>query len=53
MLGRYVLNKEKVSGLDIFKVQGSPDSIFVSECVKKAIQTRKLTGFYFLEIETR
>ncbi|MDQ0243362.1 hypothetical protein J2S09_000898 [Bacillus fengqiuensis] len=40
-------------GLDVFKVQGSADSIFVSERVKKAIQTRKLTGFDFLEIETR
>ena len=53
MLGRYVLNKEKVSGLDIFKLQGDFHSIFVSERVKKAIQKRRLTGFSFLDVETR
>ena len=53
MLGRYVLNKEKVSGLDIFKLQGDYHSIFVSERMKKAIQKRRLTGFSFLEVETR
>ncbi len=48
---KYVLNKSKLEGYDIFRLKGFTNAVFVSERIVKAIKEHKITGCDFVEVK--